>query len=167
MCNYKKLIQLTFLLTATFVVSCGNLTEVNKIKRVELAFSARKTDQILKLNSKKVIEGDFLELMISKFFYNDETDTSAYSRTISIRIPTCDSTFSYPTNNLQHDFKILKSDCRGLCADIKMEELEEGKIMGRRLYNLTWKIFIQSREMSLDTTLEFKMDKLQRTIIKK
>jgi hypothetical protein len=102
-----------------------------------LGFLARETDQILKLEPKEVIEGEFLRFTISKNFYTDYTDTSTYRRTLSISIPARDSTFTFPTNQPRQDFKLLKSDCRGLCADIKMEELKEGHILGKRLNNLT------------------------------
>ena len=167
MYNYNMTLKLILPLIMTMALSCERPTKTNYIKRIELVYSARKIDQINKLSRGKPIAGDFLNLMISKVFYTDQTDTSAYSRTISVTIPDQDTAFSLSNSDSIRNFILLKQDCRGLCADINMKEIKEGRILGKRLDNLTWKVIIEHKEFSLDTTLKFKMNQLQKATIKK
>lgn len=165
--NNKKHQYISLVILSFAVTSCFRSNKNVEVVRAQLSYTAKIQEENVNLSFRKVVKGSFLSFLIAKDIFTDFTDTSAYRRTIIITIPIVDSAFSLTKKDSLRAFKLIRTDCRGLCADSKIEPVDEGEIWGKRIKGLKWKIFIKHKDFLLDTVLNFKINKVGVAQLKK
>lgn len=98
-------------------------------------------------------------------YYNSDLNTSDYSRALFITIPAGDSVFTFKSDST-HLFRHMVSDCRGLCGDINIEEIDSAEINGRLIEDDRWEIEAKTKYFDFKRTVPLVYRTLEKETIR-
>ena len=143
------------------LLSCDSKEEANKLKRIDFVSAVSKEyEQRIDLK-----EGEYLTFKFLNLYYIDDTDSSDYSRTLFITIPAGDSAFTFKSDST-HLFRHMVSDCRGVCGDIRIEEIDSAEISGKLIGNDKWLIEAKTKYFDFKRVIHLEFNSLENETIR-
>lgn len=153
--------NLAVILILICLSSCNSKNETNEIKRIDFIRSVSK-DYESRIELK---EGEYLTFKFLNFYYKTDTDTSDYSRALYITIPVNDTAFTLK-NDSTHLFQHIVANCRGLCGDINVEEIDGAEISGRLIEKDRWLIEAKTKYFDFKRTVPLVYKTIEKESIK-
>ena len=143
------------------LLSCTSWKENNQLKRIDFLKRVSK-DYETRVGLK---EGEYLKFHFLNLYYKNDTDTSDYGRALHITIPVNDTAFTFK-NDSTHLFQHLVTNCRGLCSDIKIEEIDSADIRGRLIGKDRWLIEAKTKYFDFKRTVPLVYKTIEKETIK-
>jgi len=147
------------LLIASFLLcflSCSSKEDKIQLKRVDFIQAVSKEYK----NRIYLKSGEYLTFRFLNQYYNTDSDTSDYSRSLFITIPATDTVFTFK-NDSTHLFQHLVTNCRGLCPDIEIEEIKSGKISGKLIEKDKWQINAKTKYFDFKRVIQLTFKTLE------
>lgn len=142
------------------LLSCDSKEGANQLKRIVFVSAVSKEyEQRIDLK-----EGEYLTFKFSNLYYIDNTDSSDYRRSLFITIPANDSAFTYKKDST-HLSQHLVADCRGVCGDIRIEEIDSAEISGKLIGNDKWLIEAKTKYFDFTRVIHLEFNTLEKETI--